>query len=589
MAAKHWAFQPVTRPAVPEVKDGQFASHNPIDAFLAAKLAERGLAMSPPADPRTLIRRVTLDLTGLPPTPEEVEAFVNACSAANGRADKAYRTLVDRLLASPRYGERWAQHWLDVIRYADTTGYESNAIRPSAWPYRDYVIAALNADIPYPRFILEQLAGDTLGVDPATGFLVTPPFPTRIEVGQEAAAIAQARYNGLDEVVQNVGSAILGMTVGCARCHDHKFDPVSTRDYYRLAATFAGLQFVDRPWRSGSLPAEEIAAAEQRWPRFAASSSAFPAWREVEPISTADFFEPVRAKWIRLTVEDTFTGQGLRSGHRRDRGLDAGGERRAAAERRQRGGRSVARSSGPDAVPRQPRTTFSTTASVGRQSRWVARDRIDKAKAWVEIELPEPIAGSPRRLELRSRRTRATIWSPRNGAPSRHGRSKWPRSRGNGEPSCLRIADEGLADGRGRRGATTLEKQFAQAADPPLGADARLCRPVPSPRSRAMCSAAAIRMEPREPTGPGGIDVLGGYELPTDAAGSRATPRAGQVARQRAASAHRPRAGEPRLAASFRRRASSIRPATSARKASGRRIRSCSIGWPASSWPAAGS
>jgi hypothetical protein len=307
---RHWAFEPVSRPDVPAVEP-QSPTRHPIDAFLLSKLAENGLEMSPAADPRTFIRRATLDLTGLPPRPEEVEAFIRDCNEGAGYssalADRAVERLVDRLLESPRYGERWAQHWLDVIRYADTTGYEMNTIRPSAWPYRDYVIAALNSDVPYPQFILEQLAGDALGVDPATGFLLTAPLPTRIEVGQEATAITQARFNGLDEVLQNIGSAFLGMTVGCARCHDHKFDPVSTRDYYRLAASFAGLQFVDRPWRSGALPTAEILAAERRLAEVRRDLTECLAWRETSPMQGTDHFPPVRAKWVRLTVTDTFT------------------------------------------------------------------------------------------------------------------------------------------------------------------------------------------------------------------------------------------------------------------------------------------
>ena len=229
----HWAFQPLA----------DSFSHDSIDGFIAAELAARELSPSPPADRRTLIRRLALDLTGLPPTPEEVETFV-----ADG-SQQAMESLVERLLASPRHGERWAQHWLDVIRYADTRGYEFNTLREHAWPYRDWVIDALNRDLPYDRFLFEQFAGDTVGVDPATGFLVTAPLPTPPEVGEEPAAIRQARLNSLDEVVQNVGAAVLGLTVGCARCHNHKFDPISSRDYYRLIAVFAGVRYDDRPWR----------------------------------------------------------------------------------------------------------------------------------------------------------------------------------------------------------------------------------------------------------------------------------------------------------------------------------------------------
>ena len=379
VAAKHWAFEPVTRPPVPASDQA-----NPIDAFITAKLAEQGLRMSPEADPRTLIRRVTLDLTGLPPTPEEVEAFV---AATHRDPNAAMASLVDRLLASPRYGERWAQHWLDVIRYADTTGYESNAIRPSAWPYRDYVIAALNADVPYPRFILEQLAGDTLGVDAATGFLVTPPFPSRIEIGQEESAIAQARFNGLDEVLQNVGSAMLGMTVGCARCHDHKFDPITSRDYYRMAATFAGLQFVDRPWHDGVLPNEAIKAAEGQLARIRRELSTFPASREIEPTSATDVFRPVRAKFVRLKVTATFQKYAPALDE-----IEVWTSTQNVGSARHGG---VARSSGVNAALGS-RDEFLNDGRRGRESLWTGTTKAAQAKgyvkgeSWVEIELPEP-------------------------------------------------------------------------------------------------------------------------------------------------------------------------------------------------------
>jgi hypothetical protein len=510
--ARHWAFEPVTRPAVPDVKSGRFAIHNPIDAFLTAKLVERGLKMAPPADPRTLIRRLTLDLTGLPPTPEAVEEFVNASSG--GGEETAYRTLLDRLLASPRYGERWAQHWLDVIRYADTSGYEFNAVRPNAWPYRDYVIASLNADISYPRFILEQLAGDTLGVDPATGFLVTPPFPSRIEVGQEAAAIAQARYNGLDEVVQNLGSAILGMTVGCARCHDHKFDPVSTRDYYRLVATFAGLQFVDRPWRSGPLPVEEIRSAEQRLADLRNRLQALPAWREVEPVRTTDYFRPVTAKWIKLTVRDTFTGRGYAPALDEVEVWTPGSNGKPPRNVGSAEAGARVRSSGPD-QSLGASDAFLNDGQVGSQSRWVARDRIDKARAWVEIELPEPTL-------VHGLVTTCDYQEQGNDLVAAKWRTlkQWhievAQQPGQWRTVVAANRDQGLTEAE-ITGRKALEQRFAQAAER-LGElqnifAGRFRTPEPSHVLRR-----GNPLEPREVTGPGGIAVLGGYELTTDAA-----------------------------------------------------------------------
>jgi hypothetical protein len=507
---RHWAFQPVSRPAVPEISDPPFTSRNPIDAFLTAKLAERGLKMSPPADPRTLVGRVTLDLTGLPPKPEEVDEFIRDYSLSH---KDAYQALVDRLLASERYGERWAQHWLDVIRYADTTGYEFNALRPTAWPYRDYVIAALNDDIPYPRFILEQLAGDTLGVDPGTGFLVTPPFPSRIEIGQEPAAIAQARYNGLDEVVQNIGSAILGMTVGCARCHDHKFDPVSSRDYYRLVATFAGLQFVDRPWQSASPLADEIRAAEHNLAAIRRQLSDLAAWREVEPITTTDSFIPIRAKWIRLTVRDTFTGKGYAPAIDEIEvwTLETTGQPARNVARADAGAR--ARSSGPDSTL-DSKDEFLNDGQVGHKSRWVARERIDKAKSWVEIELPEPVLIHQVRWTC-DHDEQANDLVAAKWRTLKQWQIEVADQPGNWQTVVPANRQQGLsADDAARRAA--LEKQFADAAS-----RLRHLTHIFAGRFRAPDPTFVFRrgnpLEPREPTGPGGIEILDGFELPADA------------------------------------------------------------------------
>ncbi len=202
-----WAYQPLSKP-----------KHGSVDAYVESKLTAKGLTLNPEVSRRTLIRRVTLDLTGLPPTPEEVEAFV-----ANPNP-KAYEELVDRLLSSPRYGERWAQHWLDVVRWAETVGFETNNARPNAWPYRDWVIAAFNTDKPYDQFIFEQIAGDTVGEDAALGFLVAGPANLPGQIGRDEAAMRNARQDELDEVLRTVGQGVLGLTVGCARCHNHKYD-----------------------------------------------------------------------------------------------------------------------------------------------------------------------------------------------------------------------------------------------------------------------------------------------------------------------------------------------------------------------------
>ncbi|QEH35169.1 Planctomycete cytochrome C [Aquisphaera giovannonii] len=232
-----WSFQPLRRPDVPAVDDGGWG-RNPIDRFLFAGLKAAGLSPAPEADRRVLIRRLSFDLRGLPPTPEEVEAFVA------DPADDAYEALVGRMLASPRYGERWGRHWLDLVRYAESDGYRADDYRPEAWRYRDYVIKAFNEDRPYDRFILEQLAGDEIDPDDpelriAVGFLRLGTYEhNQRDVPGQWATI-------LNEITDVTGDVFLGLGMGCARCHDHKFDPILQKDYYRLQAFFAPIALRD--------------------------------------------------------------------------------------------------------------------------------------------------------------------------------------------------------------------------------------------------------------------------------------------------------------------------------------------------------
>jgi len=227
-----WSFRPLAESQPSPVRD-QAWIRTPIDRSILGALESHGLKPNPPADRRTLIRRVSFDLTGLPPSPEEIAAFVSDPSP------DAYEHLVDRLLASPHHGERFASHWMDVARFAESHGYEQDYDRPYAYHYRDFLIKAFNGDMPYDQFVRWQLAGDELAPgDPlamaATGFLGAGPFPTQLT----EAEFESARYNELDDMVATTGSAVLGLTVGCARCHDHKYDPISSNDYYRLAAVF---------------------------------------------------------------------------------------------------------------------------------------------------------------------------------------------------------------------------------------------------------------------------------------------------------------------------------------------------------------
>jgi Protein of unknown function (DUF1549)/Protein of unknown function (DUF1553)/Planctomycete cytochrome C len=227
---KHWAFRPIRRPPLPEVKDQSWV-RNPIDAFILARLEKEGIKPSVEADKVTLIRRLSLDLLGLPPTPEEVDAFLKDSSA------DAYDKLVERLLASPHYGERWGRHWLDAARYADSNGFNIDAPR-SIWKYRDWVIDALNRDFPFDRFTIEQLAGDLLP-KPTQQQLIATGFHRNTLINQEGGIdVEQFRVESIVDRVNTTGSVWLGLTVGCAQCHDHKFDPISQREYYELFAFF---------------------------------------------------------------------------------------------------------------------------------------------------------------------------------------------------------------------------------------------------------------------------------------------------------------------------------------------------------------
>ncbi len=230
-----WSFAPLTDPAPPEVD----APTN-IDKFLEAKRREQGVSANPPADARTLLRRAHLILTGLPPTTEELDAFV---VAVQKDPDGAYETVVDDLLSRPTYGERWARHWLDVARFAESHGFEQDYNRDFAYHYRDFVIKALNQDMPYDQFVTWQLAGDEAAPDNplammATGFLGAGPFPTQLTEKE----FESARYDELDDMTATTGTAFLGLTIGCARCHDHKFDPIPQSDYYSMLAFFRNVQ-----------------------------------------------------------------------------------------------------------------------------------------------------------------------------------------------------------------------------------------------------------------------------------------------------------------------------------------------------------
>ncbi len=234
---KYWAFQKIRRWQPPVVRDRLWV-RNPIDAFVLAELESKGLPPSPRANKITLLRRATADLTGLPPTPEDVEAFLA------DKSPRAFEKVVDRLLASPHYGERWARHWLDLARYAESEGFKSDETRPNAWRYRDYVIRAYNADRPFDRFIREQIAGDELWPNDPDARVATA-FNRHYPDESNARNLMQRRQEILNDVTDTAGSVFLGLTYGCARCHDHKFDPILQADYYRLQAFFANVRAAD--------------------------------------------------------------------------------------------------------------------------------------------------------------------------------------------------------------------------------------------------------------------------------------------------------------------------------------------------------
>jgi hypothetical protein len=253
-AAKHWAFQSLVDPTLPYTVNESWPQ-NDVDRYILAKLEAAGLDPSSPADPATLIRRVTIGLTGLPPKPNDVAAFCQDPSPA------AYESLIDRLLESPQYGERWGRHWLDLARYADSSGFHNDLDRPYAWKYRDYVIRSFNEDKPYSQFVAEQLAGDEVPwADEttliATGFCRNGPSNDD-NMGKTAEAIKQYRADQMDDVISTTSTVFLGVTVGCARCHDHKTDPFTAKDYYGLIAIFNGTE----PF--GTMPGQKAKSKEK--------------------------------------------------------------------------------------------------------------------------------------------------------------------------------------------------------------------------------------------------------------------------------------------------------------------------------------
>jgi hypothetical protein len=375
----HWSFKPLR-------SEGQRAKGGEIDAFIDAKLKENGLAKSPPANPVSWLRRVTFDLTGLPPTPEEVAAFIADLSDSSDQSD-AYAAVAERLLASPRYGERWAQHWLDVVRYADTHGFEVNTERPNAWPYRDYVINAFNNDTPYDRFIKEQLVGDAMGQDAATGFLVTASVLLPGQIGKDDQSKRLARQDSIDEIVVNIGQTFLGLSIGCARCHDHKFDPVTAKDYYAMQAFVAGVEYGDRDLRTPEAEAARAEAArlkprlaeiDKELARFVPLVKSGAERPMINARENADRFAPIKAKRVRFTIKAT---NNLEPCIDELEVFNTSGENVALATA------GTQRKSGGDiGVAERHELRFINDGRYGNGRSWMAAE---KGKGWVELEFKQ--------------------------------------------------------------------------------------------------------------------------------------------------------------------------------------------------------
>ena len=300
----HWSFQPVQTNPPPLVEDEWVA--NGIDAFILQKLREHSLMPNPPATRAELVRRMSLDMTGLPPTPEELLTFV---------ADpdpNAVERLTVKFLNSPHYGERWSRYWLDLVRFAETNGYETNRERPNAWPYRDYVIRSFNNDKPYNQFLKEQIAGDAIGVPEATAFLVAGPYD--LVKSPDINLTLMQRQNELDDIINTTGTAFMGLTLGCARCHNHKFDPIRQTDYYALQAVFAGVQHGDRQLPLSETQQLEIATIDRQIAQLRIELKPF-AEKETKnrpPVNARgneELFEPIAAKFVRFTIEETNSSQ----------------------------------------------------------------------------------------------------------------------------------------------------------------------------------------------------------------------------------------------------------------------------------------
>jgi hypothetical protein len=523
----HWAFKPVTHPAVPPLGDSSHV-RNPVDAFVLTRLATENLQPSPEADRRTLIRRVSFDLTGLPPAPEEVEAFVADPDSA------AYEKLVDRLLASARYGERWGRHWLDVVRFAESDGFEMNWARAGGYHYRDWVIRAFNDDKPYDEFVRDQLAGDALGADAATGFLVGGAWD-RVK-SPDPVLTAQQRADELHDMVSTAGSAFLGLTVGCARCHDHKFDPISQLDYYRMTAVFAGVQHGERALTTPETRkyAAELAALRKRLADVESRLAAYEPLADVTSTSVpkenrrpgariarnVDRFAPVRAKFVRFKIYETSDVEPCID----ELEIFSTGDSPRNVALASNGAKATASGTFPNADIHK--LEHLNDGRYGNERSWISNEI---GKGWVQIELPEPteidrvVWGRDRNLKYKDRlATKYTIEvaeaTPGDWKLVARSDDRLPAQL-DGEPEAIyRVPDGSTSQSPGELVALLAERKSIKAELQKPGARAAMgyCGTFQQPGVTHRL-ARGDPTQPKEPVTPGAIQLIGApLDLPSE-------------------------------------------------------------------------
>jgi len=363
----HWSFQKVNLP-------DSIKANMRIDDFIKQKLETKGLKLNPRTDKRTLIRRIYLVMHGLPPIPEEVKAFVN------DKRPNAFARLVDRVLASPRYGERWGAHWLDLVRFGETHGFEMNRERPNAWPYRDWVIASFNEDKPYNQFVREQLAGDALGAPIGTSFIVAGPVDQ--VRGKDPKHHRKLRMNELDDMINTTGTVFLGLTTGCARCHNHKFDPISQKDYYSMQSIFAGVNHAGRTLPLNTKQKIKIAELEKQISQLNGKLAKYIPQSELKKLPAVNYkhniekFPEMEAKFVRFTITQCSRSQPCID----ELEIFSGTENLALASK------GAKASSGGDFKHPLHKLAHINDGKYGNPKSWIAAQNT----GWVQIELPKP-------------------------------------------------------------------------------------------------------------------------------------------------------------------------------------------------------